>query len=93
MDFALQTNQLKSHSKYPLTWTATAILSADCMMQAFYNTAAKEEVDGTFDHLLKFPDSNDVSSFACIFTLALLDITEFEAPTPIWWKPLSYAYA
>ena len=37
MDFALQTNQLKSHSKYPLTWTA--ILVVDCMMQAFYNTA------------------------------------------------------
>ena len=37
MDFALQTNQLKSHSKYPLTWTA--ILIVDCMMQAFYNTA------------------------------------------------------
>ena len=38
MDFALQTNQLKSHSKYPLTWTAI-LLVVDCMMQAFYNTA------------------------------------------------------
>ena len=64
MDFALQTNQLKSHSKYPLTWTA--ILVVDCMMQAFYNTA-KEGVA----HLLKCPDFNNLSSFTCNFHLAL----------------------
>ena len=82
MDFALQTNQLKSRSKYSLTWTA--ILIVDCMMQAFYNTA-KEGVA----HLTIYWNFRTLTIFPlslAIFTLALLDIREFEVSTTIWYS-------